>query len=195
METRGRLGRSREDETHCLVGRNVARQLPAGSAVRFELHLPGRNARHVTWPESWMPAAPKITNIREPAVAQVSRTCRGRSLVQLSVTRHDRRASPTYAARLAAAFRSIEVRPIRQVTEAEGRAAGSHPAADCLHGRADSGAHGAVRARNDGGAGDGAPQGCGSDEGARRLDYAHRADYFWPRWACSARSADCIGCI
>ncbi len=117
---------SREDEAQCLVGRNVARQFATGPGGTLALSYLGRSAqlRVAGVVDSGgaednqifvnLPVAQRLAGLRGPAglPGEIE-------LVQLSVSGTGKSVGE-YAARLAAALPGYDVRPIRQVTEAEG---------------------------------------------------------------------------
>jgi putative ABC transport system permease protein len=115
---------SREDETHCLVGRNVARQFQLAPGSQLDLTYIGRTA-HVTVSGVVDSGGTEDNQIFVSLpVAQRLADLRGKiELMQLSVS-----GTPSsiaaYATQLAGALPEYEVRPIRQVTEAEGQLLG-----------------------------------------------------------------------
>jgi putative ABC transport system permease protein len=111
---------SREDETRCLVGRNVARQFQLAPGSQLELTYMGRTA-HVTV-SGVVDAGGTEDNqifVNLPVAQQLAGLAGKIELVQLSVS-----GTPAgiagYAVQLAKALPEYDVRPIRQVTEAEG---------------------------------------------------------------------------
>jgi putative ABC transport system permease protein len=117
---------SREDEAQCLVGRNVARQFAIGPGGSLALSYLGRSAQlgvagvvdsggaEDSQIFVNLPVAQRLAGLRGPAglPGEIE-------LVQLSVSGTGKSVGE-YAARLAAALPGYDVRPIRQVTEAEG---------------------------------------------------------------------------
>lgn len=111
---------SRDDETRCLVGRNVARQFQLAPGGQLDLTYMGRTA-HVT--VSGVVDAGGTEDNQVFVNLHVAQRLAGLpgkiELVQLSVS-----GTPAgiagYAAQLARALPEYDVRPIRQVTEAEG---------------------------------------------------------------------------
>jgi putative ABC transport system permease protein len=110
---------SRDDETRCLMGRNVARQFQLAPGSQLDLTYMGRTA-HVTVSGVVDSGGTEDNQIFvNLAVAQRLADLGGKiELMQLSVS-----GTPSsiagYAAQLAGALPEYEVRPIRQVTEAE----------------------------------------------------------------------------
>ncbi|MGD0404083.1 MAG: ABC transporter permease [Candidatus Acidiferrales bacterium] len=116
----GQWTSARDDQTPCVVGRNVAQQLHL--ALNSPLHLSylGKTAQLVLI--GIVDAGGAEDNqvfLQLPEVQSFAGLSGQISLAQLSV-RGTARSISDYAARLAAALPSYEVRPIRQVTEAEG---------------------------------------------------------------------------
>jgi putative ABC transport system permease protein len=115
---------SRDDETRCLVGHNVARQFQLVPGSQLDLTYMGRTA-HVTVSGVVDSGGTEDNQVFvNLAVAQRLADLQGKiELMQLSVT-----GTPSsiagYAAQLAGALPEYEVRPIRQVTEAEGQLLG-----------------------------------------------------------------------
>jgi putative ABC transport system permease protein len=114
---------SRDDIAHCLVGRNVARQfnLAPGSALNLKYIDSSAQLTVAGVLDSGGPDDNQIfANL--PVVQQLAhlRGLEGQiGLVQLSIQGTAAEIS-VYAAQLAKALPQFEVRPIRQVTEAEG---------------------------------------------------------------------------
>jgi putative ABC transport system permease protein len=115
---------SREDEARCLVGRNVARQFQLAPGSQLDLTYMGRTA-HVGVSGVVDSGGTEDNQIFvNLLVAQRLADLGGKiELMQLSVS-----GTPAgiaaYAAQLASALPEYEVRPIRQVTEAEGQLLG-----------------------------------------------------------------------
>jgi len=111
---------SREDETRCLVGRNVARQFQLAPGDQVKLDYLGRNVQLAV--AGIVDAGGTEDNqvFVNLAVAQNLAALQGKiELVQLSVSGTSAGIA-AYAGRLARAIPGYDVRPIRQVTEAEG---------------------------------------------------------------------------
>jgi putative ABC transport system permease protein len=111
---------SREDETRCLVGRNVARQFRLAPGDQVKLDYLGRSVQLAV--AGIVDAGGTEDNqvFVNLAVAQNLAALQGKmELVQLSV-RGSSASIAAYAGRLARAIPGYDVRPIRQVTEAEG---------------------------------------------------------------------------
>jgi putative ABC transport system permease protein len=117
VETRG-------DVARCLVGRNAARLLGITAGSRLELRSAGRSAALTVAGVATAGDAEDNQVFVNLPVAQHLAGLPGRvGLVQLSVT-----GSPieieAFAGRLAVALPGLEVRPIRQIAEAEGHLLG-----------------------------------------------------------------------
>lgn len=111
---------SREDETRCLVGRNVARQFQLAPGDQVKLDYLGRSVQLAV--AGIVDAGSTEDNqvFVNLAVAQNLAALQGKiELVQLSVS-GTAASIAAYAAQLARAIPGYDVRPIRQVTEAEG---------------------------------------------------------------------------
>ena len=115
---------SRDDETRCLVGRNVARQFQLAPGSQLDLTYMGRTA-HVTVSGVVDSGGTEDNQIfvNLPVAQRLANLGGKIELMQLSVS-----GTPAsiagYAAQLAGALPEYEVRPIRQVTEAEGQLLG-----------------------------------------------------------------------
>ena len=111
---------SRDDETHCLVGRNVARQLHIAPGSPIELSYPGRTARLIVAGVVDAGDAEDNQVFVNLGVAQKLVGLPGQiQLVQLSVS-GTAASIGDYSAKLASGLPGYDVRPIRQVTDAEG---------------------------------------------------------------------------
>lgn len=111
---------SREDETRCLLGRNVARQFRLAPGDHVKLDYLGRSVQLAV--AGIVDAGGTADNqvFVNLAVAQNLAALQGKiELVQLSVSGTSASIA-AYAAQLARAIPGYDVRPIRQVTEAEG---------------------------------------------------------------------------
>lgn len=111
---------SREDGTSCLVGRNVARQLKLAPGEQLELTYLGRTARMTV--AGIVDAGGAEDNqvfVNLPVAQDLAGMTGQIGLVQLSINGASKTVA-AYAQRLATALPGFEVRPIRQVTEAEG---------------------------------------------------------------------------
>ena len=111
---------SREDETRCLVGRNVARQFKITPGGEIALSYLGRTVR--------MTAAGIVDAggtedshvfVNLPVAQGLAGLNSQIGLVQISVSGTSKSIA-TYTDQLAIALHGFEVRPIRQVTQAEG---------------------------------------------------------------------------
>ena len=116
---------SREDEAQCLVGRNVARQFATGPGGTLALSYLGRSAQlRVAGVVDSGGAEDNQVFVNLP-VAQKLANLRGQSrdgqieFVQMSVSGTSASIG-RFASQLASALPGYDVRPIRQVTEAEG---------------------------------------------------------------------------
>jgi putative ABC transport system permease protein len=111
---------SRQDEGKCLVGRIVARRFQVTPGGQLELSYMGRSARlTVTGIVDAGSSEDNQVFVSLPAAQRLAGLDGKIGLVQLSVGGTSRSISD-YATRLEAALPDFEVRPIRQVTEAEG---------------------------------------------------------------------------
>jgi putative ABC transport system permease protein len=112
---------SREDTAHCLVGRNAARQFGWMPGSRIELGYTGRSAQLVVSGIVDSGGAEDNQVFVNLPVAQNLSALPGKiELVQLSVNGTSASIAE-YAAQLAKALPGYDVRPIRQVAEAEGQ--------------------------------------------------------------------------
>ncbi|MGD1211095.1 MAG: ABC transporter permease [Candidatus Acidiferrales bacterium] len=111
---------SHEDETQCLVGRNVAQRFQVGPGGALTLSYLGRSAQfHVAGVIDSGAAEDSQIFVNLPVAWKLAGTPGGIGLWQLSVSGTGKSIGE-YAARLASALPGYDVRPIRQVTEAEG---------------------------------------------------------------------------
>jgi putative ABC transport system permease protein len=111
---------SQMDETHCLVGRNVARQFHLAPGSPLELNYLGRTARFAV--SGVIDAGGTDDNqifVSLPAAQKLAAAPDTITLVQFAVGGTPE-AINTFAAYLTRWFAEDDVRPIRQVTEAEG---------------------------------------------------------------------------
>jgi putative ABC transport system permease protein len=111
---------SRADETRCLVGRNVARQFALSPGSQLKVEYLGRSANLTV--AGIVDAGGTADNqvfVNLPAAQGLAGLQGKIELVQLSVSGTSV-AIAQYAALLAKAVPGYDVRPIRQVTEAEG---------------------------------------------------------------------------
>jgi putative ABC transport system permease protein len=111
---------SREDGTSCLVGRNAAQQLKLAPGGQLELNYLGRAARMTV--AGIVDAGGAEDNqvfVNLPVAQELAGLTGQIGLVQLSINGPSKTIE-AYAQRLATALPGFEVRPIRQVTEAEG---------------------------------------------------------------------------
>ena len=186
---------SRDDRSQCLIGRSVAKQLGLTPAGQITLAYLGRTAAlRVAGILDSGAAEDDQVFVDLPVAQTLAGTPGGIGLWQLSVSGTSASIG-AYAARLAEALPTASVRPDSRGDGSRRQSAASHAATDRVDGGADSGAHGAVRSRDDGRARDGAPRGCGPDEGAWRLDRAHR-ESFPCRGECARRGGrtDWLAC-
>jgi putative ABC transport system permease protein len=111
---------SREDATHCLVGRNVARQLHTAPGSPLELDYLGRTAQ-LTFAGVVDSGSAEDNQIfvNLPVAQTLAGLNQQIGLVQLSVAGNSRMIE-ALEQKLSRALPGLEVRPIRQVTEAEG---------------------------------------------------------------------------
>jgi putative ABC transport system permease protein len=111
---------SREDETQCLVGRNVAQRFQIAPGGALTLSYLGRDAQfRVAGVIDSGGAEDSQIFVNLPAAWKLAGTPGGIGLWQSSVSGTGKSIGE-YAARLASALPGYDVRPIRQVTEAEG---------------------------------------------------------------------------
>jgi putative ABC transport system permease protein len=111
---------SREDETRCLMGRNVARQFQLAPGDQVKLDYLGRSVQLAVAGVVDAGGTEDNQVFVNLAVAQKLAALHGKiELVQLSVSGTSAGIA-AYAAQLARAIPGYDVRPIRQVTEAEG---------------------------------------------------------------------------
>ncbi|HYL47490.1 MAG TPA: ABC transporter permease [Candidatus Limnocylindrales bacterium] len=112
--------RSREDATYCLVGRNVARQLHAAPGSPLELDYLGRSAQlTLAGIVDSGGAEDNQIFVNLPVAQNLAGLNRQIGLVQLSVA-GNWKTIEALERKLSQALPGLEVRPIRQVTEAEG---------------------------------------------------------------------------
>ena len=115
---------TREDAAHCLVGRNAARRLGVALGSSVELRYAERSARLVV--AGVVSAGGTEDNqvfVNLPLAQQLAGLAGRVGVVQLSVTGSPD-AIEAFAGRLAAMLPGLEVRPIRQLAEAEGQLLG-----------------------------------------------------------------------
>jgi len=111
---------SRVDETQCLIGRNVAHQFQIAPGGLLELSYLGRSAQlRVAGIIDAGGAEDNQVFANLPAVQRLAGTQGEIELVQLSVSGTSARIG-AYTSRLATSLPGYDVRPIRQVTQAEG---------------------------------------------------------------------------
>jgi putative ABC transport system permease protein len=111
---------SRDDETQCLVGRNVARQFQLVPGSEFELSYQGQIARlRVAGIVDAGDADDDQTFVNLPVAQKLAGLDGKIQIVQLSVS-GNAASIGAYQSRLASALPAYTVSPIRQVTEAEG---------------------------------------------------------------------------
>lgn len=111
---------TREDETRCLVGRNVARQLKITPGSAIELNYLGQTApMTVAGIVDAGGTEDSHVFVNLPVVQDLAGLKSQIGLVQISVSGTSK-SIETYTEKLSAALHGFEVRPIRQVTQAEG---------------------------------------------------------------------------
>jgi putative ABC transport system permease protein len=111
---------SRDDQSQCLVGRNVARQFQLAPGGQLTLTYLGRTAQlRVAGIIDAGAAEDDQVFVNLPVAQTLAGTPGGIGLWQMSVSGTSTTIG-AYAARLAAALPTASVRPIRAVTEAEG---------------------------------------------------------------------------
>lgn len=112
---------SRDDESHCLIGRAVARQLHLAPGGQLELDYLNRTRQCIVAGIVDAGATEDYQVFANVGVVQSLANLPGEiALLQMSVSGAPNKVAD-YAARLATALPpDVQVRPIRQVTEAEG---------------------------------------------------------------------------
>jgi putative ABC transport system permease protein len=111
---------SRDDKAQCLIGRDVARQLHAGPGGQIELSYLGRSAQlRVAGVIDAGGGEDNQIFVNLPVAQTLGSLPAQIELAQLSVG-GTAASIGTYAAKLAASLPAYDVRPIRQVTDAEG---------------------------------------------------------------------------
>jgi len=111
---------SRDDRTRCLIGRDVAHQFKLAPGSLIELTYLGRTAQLTVAGIVDVGGTEDSHVFVNLPVAQELADINGQiGLVQLSVTGTSQ-SIEDYAARLSSALRGFELRPVRQVTQAEG---------------------------------------------------------------------------
>ena len=111
---------SREDEAHCIVGRNAARQFQLTPGAKITLHYLGRSTMlRIAGVVDAGAAADNQVFVSLPVVQQLAAATGQIELVQMSVS-GTAASIGNYAAKLASSLPGYDVRPIRQVTDAEG---------------------------------------------------------------------------
>ena len=116
----GRNATSREDEVSCLVGRNVARQLKLSPGGQLELsYLKATSMLTVAGIVDAGGGEDNQVFVNLPVAQKLAGLNGQVGLVQLSVNGTSKTVG-AYSQRLANSLPGLEVRPIRQVTEAEG---------------------------------------------------------------------------
>jgi putative ABC transport system permease protein len=111
---------SRDDAAHCLIGRDVARQLGLASGAQIELDYLDRSARlSIAGVVDAGGAEDNQVFVNLPVAQKLAGLDGQIQLVQLSVS--GSAASITaYAAQLASSLPGYDVRPVRAITDAEG---------------------------------------------------------------------------
>lgn len=111
---------SREDESRCLVGQNVARQIHLAPGSQLELIYLGREVRlNVAGVVDAGGTDDSQVFVNLPVAQKLAGVVGGVGLWQMSVN-GSAQTIAEYAGRLSRALPSLDVHPIRQVTEAEG---------------------------------------------------------------------------
>jgi putative ABC transport system permease protein len=111
---------SRSNETQCLIGRNVARQFGVASGGALDLHYVNQSAQlDVAGIVDAGGADDNQIFVNLPVAQRLAGLSGKIQLAQLSVT-GSAASIAAYASRLASALPGYDVRPIPQVTEAEG---------------------------------------------------------------------------
>ena len=111
---------SREDEAHCIVGRNAARQFQLTPGAKITLQYLGRSTMlGIAGVVDAGAAADNQVFVSLPVVQQLAAATGQIELVQMSVS-GTAASIGNYAAKLASSLPGYDVRPIRQVTDAEG---------------------------------------------------------------------------
>lgn len=111
---------SRDDATQCLIGRDVAQQFGLAPGAQIELNYLGRSARlNVAGVVDAGGAEDSQVFVNLPVAQKLAGLDGQIQFVQLSVS-GTAASIGGYAARLASSLPGYDVRPIRQVTEAEG---------------------------------------------------------------------------
>jgi len=111
---------TRDDLTHCLVGRDVARQLKLAPGSPIELNYLGRTARMtVAGIVDAGGTEDSHVFVNLPVAQDLAELNSQIGLVQISVSGTSKTIAE-HTQQLAAALHGFEVRPIRQVTQAEG---------------------------------------------------------------------------
>ena len=111
---------SREDDAQCIVGRNAARQFQLAPGSKITLSYLGRSATlGIAGVVDAGAAADNQVFVSLPVVQQLAAADAQIELVQMSVS-GTAASIGGYAAKLASSLPGYDVRPIRQVTEAEG---------------------------------------------------------------------------
>ncbi len=112
---------SREDKSRCLIGRNAARQLQVVPGGQIELQSNSRTARLTV--AGIVEAGSAEDNqifVNLPVAQGLAGLSGGIQLVQLSVSGTETHIA-AFVQELSARFPQLEVRPIRQIAEAEGQ--------------------------------------------------------------------------
>jgi putative ABC transport system permease protein len=111
---------SRDDDAQCIIGRNVARQFQLSSGESMTLTYGDRSATfRVAGVVDAGSAEDNQVFVSLPAAQQLAAANGEIELVQMSVS-GTAASIGAYAAELASSLPGFDVRPIRQVTEAEG---------------------------------------------------------------------------
>ena len=120
----GQWVETRADATHCLVGRNAARQLGVAPGSSLELRFADRSVRLTVAGVVGAGGTDDNQVFVNLAVAQQQASLEGRlGLVQLSVMGLPAEIQ-NFSGRLAAALPGLQVQPIRQLAAAEGQLLG-----------------------------------------------------------------------
>ena len=120
-KVQGRWVSNREDRQHCLVGRQVARQLKLSPGSSFEVTHAGRKINlEVSGILSTGGAEDNQVYVNLPVAQGIAGVGDGVGLVEISVSGNAERVQ-NFVTQLAARVPDLEVRPLRQIAQAEGQ--------------------------------------------------------------------------
>jgi putative ABC transport system permease protein len=112
---------AREDRRHCLVGRQVARQLKLTAGSSVEITHAGRRARlEVSGILSTGGAEDSQVYVNLPVAQELAGVGQGVGLVEISVSGNPERIQ-NYVTQLATQVPGLQVRALRQIAQAEGK--------------------------------------------------------------------------